>query len=166
MNTRPNPAGPPSHTLKLQQFIRAPRQRVYKAWIDPVIRMTWCKPFPDMFCDRCEIDARTGGNYRLNVRGPANPGVREEATEHRAFGAFTEVIPNERLVFTWSWEKPDPMADDSADSLVTVEFRDAPGGTMLTLTHERFKTGETRDGHLIGWTGCVDALAHLFGAQA
>jgi uncharacterized protein YndB with AHSA1/START domain len=40
-----------------------------------------------------ELDSRPGGIYRVNVTG-----------RDIARGKYVEVVPNERIVFTWGWE--------------------------------------------------------------
>jgi uncharacterized protein YndB with AHSA1/START domain len=45
------------------------------------------------------------------------------------------------------------------DTLVTVEFKDAPGGTEIVLTHTRFANQQMVDGHNKGWTESFDKLA-------
>lgn len=66
---------------------------------------------------------------------------------------FREVEPNRRLVYTWAWE-----STPERESLVTVEFRPAAGGTEIVLTHERFADRDARDRHQRGWDGCLERL--------
>ena len=65
-----------------------------------------------------------------------------------------EVIPNELISYTWR-----PAWSPGEESRVTVRLRDVEGGTELLLTHERFATVESRDGHERGWTSILGKLA-------
>jgi uncharacterized protein YndB with AHSA1/START domain len=47
----------------------------------------------------------------------------------------------------------------SEQTLVTVDLVDEDGGTKVVLVHSGFTTGEARDLHTGGWTGCLDNLA-------
>jgi hypothetical protein len=44
---------------------------------------------------------------------------------------------------------------------VTIELRTVKGGTELTLIHEKISTQKSRDGHLWGWTNCLEKLEEL-----
>ena len=105
-----------------------------------------------------KMDVRVGGKYRLQVRRP-------DGEYFTTAGAYLEVTPPERLVFTWAFEA-DGSGDDYGEveppeMLVTVEFRAQGGRTEMTLIHERFASVESRDRHEQGWTRCVDALGEF-----
>jgi glutathione S-transferase len=99
-------------------------------------------------CPHCEIDARVGGKYRIEMHSPAG-GV------HVVTGEFREIAPPERLVYTWGWLRGDGR---SPETLVTLTFRERDGGTDLTLEQTGFATREDRDAHGQGWTSSFDAL--------
>ncbi len=153
-----------TESLRLTRLIPAPRQRVFDAWVDPAQRMKWWAAGPGMFCDLCEIDARPGGSYRINMKKPAD--ADGPAKEWVCVGEMVEFDRPSRLAFTWSWEHEDEDTPGSAarDTLVTIELRDAGGQTELVLTHERFATRPIRDDHESGWNGCLDHLAQYLAA--
>ena len=97
-----------------------------------------------------EADARVGGGFRVVFR-------TEDGEEHDVSGVYREVVPDERLVFTWAWR-----STPERESLVTVELRPDGEGTSLTLTHERFFDEPARDRHREGWSGSLDKLERLF----
>ena len=72
-------------------------ERVYNAWIDPDKLRSWFVPHDMMNVPIVEADARPGGRYR----------IRMENAEGEVFtvgGVYEELVPNERLVFSWKWE--------------------------------------------------------------
>ncbi len=77
----------------------------------------------------------------------------ENGERHEVGGVYREVVPNEKLVFTWAWH-----TTPERESLVTVLIKSEGGGAMLTLTHEQFFDEAVRDGHRRGWTGTMDKL--------
>jgi uncharacterized protein YndB with AHSA1/START domain len=79
-----------------------------------------------------------------------------EGEDHIVTGSYREFEPPSRLVFTWAWQSA-----PEAETLVTVEFRDADEGSALTLTHEQFASEESRAQHEHGWSGCLDNLEQL-----
>ena len=80
-----------------------------------------------------------------------------DGDEHDVSGVYREVVPNEKLVFTWAWK-----STPERESLVTVLFKPDGDGTLLTLTHEQFFDEDARDRHQHGWTGALDKLEKLF----
>ncbi|MGC1345749.1 MAG: SRPBCC domain-containing protein [Methyloceanibacter sp.] len=97
---------------------------------------------------RAESDARVGGRFRFAMRG-------NDGEEHDVNGIYREVVPNEKLVFTWAWRSTPER--ESLDS-----FYQACAGSQLTLTHEQFFDEAARDRHAHGWTGCLNKLERYF----
>ena len=77
--------------------------------------------------------------------------------EHDVSGVYREVVPNEKLVFTWAWKTM-----PERKSLVTVLLKPDGDGTLLTLTHEQFFDDDARDRHQGGWNGAMDKMEKLF----
>jgi uncharacterized protein YndB with AHSA1/START domain len=93
-----------------------------------------------------EIDARPGGIYRVLVAG-----------EHLGIGEFVEVVPNERVVFTFGWDQPgNPITPGST----RVEIALVPDGTktMVRLTHSGLPDDAITD-HTGGWDHYLGRLA-------
>jgi uncharacterized protein YndB with AHSA1/START domain len=84
------------------------------------------------------IDARPGGIFRVCIN----------ATDV-ARGNYLEVVPHERVVFSWGWEQGGaPLAPGST----TVEFTLVPQGdsTLVRLRHLGLPP-ELREAHGAGW---------------
>ncbi len=109
--------------VRIERVIAAPRRRVYRAWLDPELVAEWMAP--GVAVTRVEIDERVGGHYR----------VWHGETGHFE-GEILELVPPERIAWRWGFVGPDRNGP-TFDSLLTVSFGDAPGGTLLTLVHER-----------------------------
>ena len=132
-------------SLTLKRRFNAPPAKVFAAWTDPERMKRWMGP-PGVEGLRCEIDARVGGRYRLVMKSP-------DGEEHDVSGVYREVVPNEKLSFTWAWK-----STPERQSLVTVTFKPDGDGTMLTLLHEQFFDETARDHHRQGWVGSLDKL--------
>jgi uncharacterized protein YndB with AHSA1/START domain len=135
--------------LTLKRRINAPAAKIYQAWTDPEKMMRSYAPAgADTL--KAETDARVGGRFRVLMRTP-------DGEHHDVSGVYREVVPNEKLVFTWQWRsKPE------WESLVTITLKRDGGATILTLTHEQLPDEAERDGHRNGWTGAIEKLAGLF----
>ncbi len=146
--------------VRLTRLIRAPREKVYDAWLDPAVRQLWWCASPEMKAGRCEIDAKVGGQYAVGMIGP-------DGTEYVARGEFMTLDRPSRIQFTWTWDH-DPAF--GGNSQVTIDFHetthhDAPA-TELVLLHERLDTPHARSEHTTGWLGCLRALGGHFAALA
>jgi len=136
-------------SLTLKRRLNAPPAKVFAAWTDPEKVKRWMGP-GEVKVLVAESDSRVGGRYRWLMRSP-------EGNEHDVSGVYREIIPNEKLVFTWAWKTM-----PERETLVTVLLKPDGDGTLLTLTHEQFADNDARDSHQHGWTGTLDKLEKLF----
>ena len=135
-------------SLTLKRRLHAPAEKVYAAWTEPAQLARWFGPAQTISGSvRAEMDVRVGGRFRVGFK-------TEDGEYHEVGGVYREVVPNEKLVFTWAWH-----TTPERESLVTVLIRRDGDGAMLTLTHEQFFDEAARDGHKRGWTGTLDKLA-------
>jgi uncharacterized protein YndB with AHSA1/START domain len=134
-------------SLNLSRSYPVAPEKVWRAWTDPEAVKKWWGPGPDQSVSAAELDVRVGGRFRIVFGGP-------DGKDHECAGVYREVVPNRRLVFTWSWPRTTP----ERVSLVTIEFKRLPDGTELDLRHEQFFDEQARDGHKRGWTGLLDKL--------
>ena len=147
MSARAKVAPKPSLTLKRR--LNAPPERVYAAWTDPEKLKRWFGP-EQIETLRADADARVGGRFRIVMRGT-------DGEEHDVSGVYREVVPNEKIVFTWAWR-----STPERESLVTVVIKPQGAGSLLTLVHEQFFDEAARDRHEHGWIGCLDKLERYF----
>ena len=113
MPTRPSPAYPaggkvlnrdggehPSKSttqpsLMLKRWLKTSPDNAFAAWTDPTKMARWFGP------ENCELhhvetDLRIGGRFRIIMR-------EDTGEEHDVSGAYREIVPAEKLVFTWAW---------------------------------------------------------------
>jgi uncharacterized protein YndB with AHSA1/START domain len=137
------PGSDPAADVVVRRLLRAPRERVFAAWLDPDSLVQWMCP-GDVTHASADVDARVGGRFRIVMthgRGDA---------EH--WGEYLEIDPPSRLVFTWISVNTDRMP-----TIVTVELFERDGGTELMLTH-RHLPGAKVDAHRKGWADIVSKL--------
>ena len=125
-------------------------EKVWRAWTDPQAVKKWWGPTPGDPVSVAELDLRVGGRFRIIFGGP-------KGTDHEVQGTYLEVIPNRKLVFTWSWPRTTP----ERESQVTIVFKAAGGGTELDFLHEQFFDEKARDDHKRGWSSLLDKLAEF-----
>jgi len=126
-------ADPNLPTIQIVRDFDAPRDRVFRAWIDPELVVQWLGPnSSEIRID--QWDARTGGNYRY-------ASVQDGEEVAAFYGSFHEVRPSERLVQTFTWEgMPDGV------SLETMTFEDLGDGRTRTIGLSVVENLEARDG--------------------
>lgn len=133
--------------LRVVRRLRAPREEVFDAWINPERLRAWWGP-PGFTVDDIDADLRVDGRYRIVMR-PPDGGIRE------LVWTFREISPPERLAYTWQWVI-DGIAH--AETHVTVSFREAGDHTEIELTHVDFVDDADREHHTEGWAGCFSRL--------
>jgi len=133
-------------SLSIVRKLDAAPAKVWRALTDPEMLKQWMAPDAGTKVSTAEIDLRVGGRYRI-VMTPA------EGEDHDVRGAYREIVPNRKLVYTWAWK-----STPERESVVTIELRAAGGGTELTLRHEQFADEQARDRHQQGWNGCLASL--------
>lgn len=137
-------------SLVLNRSYSVAPEKVWRAWTDPQAMKQWFKPDASWTVPVAEADVRVGGRYRILMRDP-------QGQEFDLTGTYREVVPNRRLVMTWSWSN-----QPGEESLVTVTLRPAGKGesTELELRHEGYLDMENEPTHQEGWNGALDQLGN------
>lgn len=144
-----------THSVTITRTLNASRERVFAAWTDSTQLAQWFAPAQG-FAITATNDLRRGGSYSITMRNP-------NGATHTAAGKYMEILPPERLVFTWSSLDNPTLA---TDTLVTVQLRDLGGKTELTLVHTQLPTAESAQRHEQGWTGCLNSFQLFFDPNA
>jgi uncharacterized protein YndB with AHSA1/START domain len=139
-------------SLTLKRRLNAPLEKVYAAWADAEKLVQWFGPAqvkPGSV--KAEMDVRVGGRYRISFEG-------DGGEYHEVGGVYREVVPNQRLVFSWAWH-----STPERESLVTVQLKPDGAGTLLTFHHEQFFDQTARDNHERGWIELLGKLENYLG---
>ena len=133
--------------LVVTRTFNAPAQIVFDAWTKPELFKRWWVPKSmGMTLESCEIDARTGGGYRLAFS-------HEGAVIFEAYGKYLEVTPPSRLVWT---------NDEGEGGMVTtVTFEDQGGKTLLVM-RDLYPSKEALDEAIASGSASIDATGETF----
>jgi uncharacterized protein YndB with AHSA1/START domain len=142
-------------TLIITRLFNAPPAAVFRAFTDPQQMLQWYGPRHHP-ATHVQADARPGGTFRVCLRSQA------DGRELRHGGTYREVVPDRRLVFTFAWDREHGMGPET---LVTIDFEDRGGKTLMTFHQSVFDTTENRDGHVQGWTSAFDRLDDLLAVE-
>jgi uncharacterized protein YndB with AHSA1/START domain len=141
-----------------------PRDRVYRAWLDPDTMVRWFVD-PSFTDGRAEVDERVGGHYRISQVDP--DGDMTGGSESQ----IVELVPNERIVLSWRFAGPDRQQDLAPETRLTVTFAEPrPGETELTVVHEQLdELAEAMPqvaGHVQqGWADTLDRLSPVLSQE-
>ena len=137
-------------SLALSRSYRVAPEKVWRAWTDPEALKRWWGPGGVQPVSLARLDVRVGGRFRIVFGGA-------EGKDHEVQGVYKEVVPNRKLVFTWTW----PNSTPERESLVTIMFRAVDRGTQLDFLHEQLFDETVRDNHKRGWSETLDKLAQF-----
>jgi uncharacterized protein YndB with AHSA1/START domain len=135
-------------SLSLSRRFNSPPEKLWRAWTDPQALKHWFGPDAGKV-SLAETDVRVDGRFHV-VFNTLDGG------QHDVSGAYCEVQPNRKLVFTWAWR-----STPERESLVTLTFRPSGSGTEFSMLHEQFFDVAARDRHEYGWTGSLAKLASM-----
>jgi uncharacterized protein YndB with AHSA1/START domain len=118
--------------LVVTRTVNGPARLVFKAWTQPELFKRWWVPKSfGLSLLSCDMDARTGGTYRLVFSHPA-------AQEPMAFfGTYQEVTPHSRLVWT-----NEEGGEGGAVTTVTFEER---GAETVVVMRDLYPSKEALD---------------------
>ena len=143
-------------SLQISRVFPATRQRTFHAWTTPSELKKWWRVGKDFVLTVAEIDLRVGGEFRIGVESSSG-------NLHMVRGRFLEVVPPQRLVYTWIAEDPHL---EGKQTLVTVEFRERGRETEVRLQHDRLRDEKLWESTSFGWSSVLEGLSALLKADS
>jgi uncharacterized protein YndB with AHSA1/START domain len=135
---------PDNETVVVTAVVPASKDRVYRAFTDPVELARWW--WPERFATTYEIDARPGGAFRV-----ATSALPEDQSMG-VHGTYLELSPT-RLALSWQWEGVDEITKVAIELEALDEVR-----TQVVVTHSASPSTDARDAHGQGWHDCLTRL--------
>jgi uncharacterized protein YndB with AHSA1/START domain len=139
-----------TNTVRLHRVLRAPAERIYRAFIEPEAMVKWFPPY-GFTAKVDEMDARTGGGYRMAF---TNFGTGKS---HSFGGKFVELTPHERIRYTDKFDDPSLPGEMH----VAVTLRGVAVGTELTIVQEGIPAAIPVESCYLGWQESLVQLARL-----
>lgn len=141
---------PEAHTVRLHRILRAPPERVYRAFIEPEAMVKWLPPH-GFVGHVSSMDARVGGGYSMSF---TNFGTGER---HGFGGKFVELTPFERIRYTDRFDDPNL----SGEMQVTISLRKTIAGTELSVEQTGLPAAIPIEFAIMGWQESLALLAHV-----
>lgn len=141
-------------TVQLHRVLRAPPERVYRAFIDPEAMCKWLPPHG--FTGRVHhMDAKVGGSYRMSFTNFSN------GQSHAFGGEFLEMVPHERLRHTDRFDDPNLPGQMQT----TISLTKMSCGTDLKVIQEGIPAVIPVESCYLGWQESLALLAQLVEAE-
>ena len=137
-------------TVRLHRVLRAPAERVYRAFLDADAKARWLPPYG--FIGKVhENDVRVGGSYRMSFTS------LETGASHSFGGTYVEIVPGELLRYTDRFDDPNLPGEMQ----VTVRMRAISCGTDLHIVQEGVPEAIPEEACYLGWQQSLQLLALL-----
>lgn len=139
-----------THTIWLHRVLKAPPERVYKAFVDADAYAKWLSPY-GFTCKVHHLDAKVGGTFRMTFTNFTTGG------SHSFGGEYLELTPNERIRYTDRFEDPNLPGEIR----VTVTLKKVLCGTEMNIVQEGVPAVIPAEACYLGWQESLMQLANL-----
>ena len=137
-------------TVRLHRVLKAPPERVYRAFLDPAANAKFLPP-NGYTCAVHAMDARVGGKFRMTFTNFSGGG------SHSFGGEYLELKPNERLRYTDRFDDPNLPGEIR----VTVDLKKVSCGTEMHIVQEGIPDVIPPEACYLGWQDTLNQLAAL-----
>ena len=137
-------------TVNLHRVMRAPPERVYRAFLNAEAKAKWLPPY-GFTCTVHHLDATVGGSYRMSFTNFAT------GHAHSFGGTFLELVPAEKIRYTDQFDDPNMPGIIQ----VTIRLQAVVCGTDLTIIQAGLPPTIPIEFCYLGWQESLTLLAYL-----
>jgi uncharacterized protein YndB with AHSA1/START domain len=142
------------NTVRLHRVLRAPAERVYRAFLDADAMAKWLPP--NGFTGRVhQLEAKVGGTYKMSFTNFTS------GHSHSFGGKFLELVPNERIRHSDTFD--DPNLPGTMQT--TIVLKKVSVGTEMDVVQEGIPDAIPADACYLGWQESLALLAKLVEAE-
>jgi uncharacterized protein YndB with AHSA1/START domain len=143
-----------TNTIRFHRVLRAPPERVYRAFLDADAMAKWLPP--NGFTGKVHrMDAKVGGTHQMSFTN-FSTGQR-----HSFGGEYLELVPNERIRYTDRFDDPNLPGEMQ----VTIFLKPVSCGTELNVVQEGVPEVIPVESCYLGWQESLTLLAKLVEAE-
>ena len=143
-----------TNTVTLHRVLRAPPERVYKAFLDADAMAKWLPPHG--FTGKVHhLKAEVGGTYQMSFTNFGS------GHSHSFGGEYLELVPNERIRHTDKFDDPNLPGE----MITTVKLKRVFCGTELNVVQEGIPSAIPVEACYLGWQESLTLLAQLVEAE-
>ena len=139
-----------TNTIKLHRVLKAPPERVYRAFLDAGAMCKWLPP--NGFTGQVHhLEAKVGGTYKMSFTNFTT------GNSHSFGGEYLELVPNERIRHTDRFDDPNLPGE----MITTVTLKKVSVGTELNIVQEGVPAAIPAEACYLGWQESLTLLARL-----
>ncbi len=143
-----------TNTIQLHRVLRAPPERVYRAFLDSAAMSKWLPP-NGFTATIHHMDAKVGGSFKMSF-------TNFTTQSSMSFGGeYLELIPNEKLRYTDVFDDPNLPGVMT----VTILLKEVFCGTEVNITQEGVPSVIPAEACYMGWQESLILLAKLVEAE-
>lgn len=140
--------------IQLHHVLRAPPERVYRAFLDPDAMVKWLPP--NGFTGKVHhMDARVGGSFKMSFANFST------GTSHTFGGAYIELAPGERIRYSDKFDDPSLPGEMQ----VTIALKKVFCGTEVNIAQEGIPDAIPPEACYLGWQESLSLLTSLVEAE-
>jgi len=144
----------PANTVRLHRVLRAPPERIYRAFLDADAMAKWLPP--NGFTGKVHhLDARVGGTYRMSFTNFST------GSSHSFGGKYLELVPHERIRHTDIFDDPNLPGEMQT----TISLKKVSCGTEIDIVQEGIPEVIPAEACYLGWQESLTLLAQLVEAE-
>ena len=143
-----------AHTMRLHRVLRAPPERVYRAFLDADALVKWLPPH-GFTAKMHHIEPIVGGTFRMSFTNFSS------GNSHSFGGEYLELVPHQRIRYTDKFD--DPHLPGTLT--VTVELTPVSCGTELSVVQEGIPEVIPLEACYLGWQESLTLLGLLVEAD-
>ena len=143
-----------SNTIKLHRVIRAPAEKVYKAFLDADALAKWLPP-NGFTCKVHQLEAKVGGSYKMSFTNFTT------GKSHSFGGRYLELKPYERIRYTDKFDDPNMVGEIQT----TITLKKVSCGTEVSIVQEGVPAAIPAEACYLGWQESLILLAKLVEAE-
>ena len=143
-----------TNTVRLHRVLRAPPERVYRAFLDADAMAKWLPP--NGFTGKVyHMDAKVGGTFKMSFTNFTT------GRSHAFGGEYLELAPFERIRYTDRFDDPNLPGE----MLATITLKQVSCGTELNVVQEGLPEVIPLEACYLGWQESLAQLAKLVEAE-
>lgn len=143
-----------TNTIRLHQVLRAPPERIYRAFLDADAMAKWLPP--NGFTGKVHhLDAKVGGTYKMSFTNFTS------GKSHSFGGTFLELVPHEHIRHSDKFDDPNLPGEMQT----TITLKQVSVGTELSIVQEGVPAVIPSDACYLGWQESLTLLAKLVEAE-
>jgi uncharacterized protein YndB with AHSA1/START domain len=137
-------------TVRLHRVLRAPPERIYRAFLDPDAMAKWIPPY-GFTCKVHHMDVKVGGTYKMSFTNFST------GNSHSFGGTYHELVRSERIRYADKFDDPNLPGEMQ----VTVSLKQVSCGTELSIVQEGVPEVIPVEMCYLGWQESLAQLATL-----